>query len=250
MFLKSIDIRNDSFVTDIVIQDYRTSSVFRKYGIDYCCGGKLPLQMVCEMRGLDTELIKKELSDAIRTIQVSNSTNFNNWSVDFLVEYIINVHHSYLINNFPDIVDTLERFVEGHRSKYPYLCELMDSLLELRDDLLPHLDQEEKIIFPYIRQIAHAYDNHEPYAALLVRTLRKPVENMMNHEHDQIGKYLHRLRSLTTNYTPASNACISHKVSFSKLKELDNDLVQHIHLESNILFPKAIAMEKEMLALK
>lgn len=250
MFLKTIDIRDDSFITDIVIQDYRTSSVFRKYGIDYCCGGKLPLQMVCEIRGLDTESVKKELNDAMRVIQVSNSINFDNWSVDFLVDYIINVHHSYLITNFADIVDTLERFVEAHKSKYSYLCELLESLYELRDNLLPHLEQEEKIFFPYIKQIAHAYEKHEPYAALLVRTLRKPVENMMNNEHENIGKYLHRFRDLTNNYTPVPNACISHKVAFSKLKELDNDLVQHIHLESNILFPKAIAMEKEMLALK
>src|SRR5687768_14533322 len=250
MFLNTIDIRNDSFVTDIVIQDYRTSGVFRKYGIDYCCGGKLPLQMVCETRGLDTELIKKELKEALRTIQVSSSTNFSNWSVDFLVDYIINVHHTYLINNFPDIVDTVERFVEGHKSKYPYLTDLKESLVTLRDELLPHLEKEEKIIFPYIKQIAHAYERHEPYAALLVRTLRKPVENMMDHVYEQIVKSLHQVRHLTNNYTPASNACISHKVAFFKLKELDNDLVQHIHLERNILFPRAIAMEKEMLALK
>ena len=148
------------------------------------------------------------------------------------------------------LVETLERFVTGHKSKYPYLAELLGIVYELRDDLLPHLEQEEKIIFPYVKQIAHAYESREPYAALLVRTLRKPVENTMTHEHEQIANYLHRLRHLTNNYTPPPNACISHKVSFSKLKELDNDLVQHIHLESNILFPKAITMEKEMLALK
>ena len=250
MWLKTSDIRNDSFVTDIVIKDYRTSGVFRKHGIDYCCGGKLPLQMVCEIRGLDTESIKKELNDSMRVIQVSNTTKFNDWNVDFLVDYIINVHHAFLITNFPDIIDTVERFVGSHKSKDPYLSEILESLLELRDDLIPHLEQEEKIIFPYIKQIAHAWESHEPYAALLVRTLRKPVENMMNHEHEHIGKYLHRLRYLTNNYEPVPNTCISHKVAFSKLKELDNDLVQHIHLESNILFPKAIAMEKEMLALK
>jgi Regulator of cell morphogenesis and NO signaling len=250
MFLNSIDIQNDSFVTDIVIQDYRTSSIFRKYGIDYCCGGKVPLQMACELRGLDIETIKSELRDALRTIQVSSSINFNNWNIDFLVDYIVNVHHAYLANNFPDIIDAVTRFVQGHKSKYPHLVELPDNLLALRDGLLPQLEQEERIIFPYIKQVGHAYMNHEPYAALLVRTLRKPVENMMEQGHAQISKYLHRLRELTNNYTPAPNACITHKVSLHRLKELDNDLVQHVHLEANILFPKAIAMEKEMLALK
>jgi regulator of cell morphogenesis and NO signaling len=244
------DIRDDGFVTDIVIQDYRTAAVFRKYGIDYCCGGKLPLQMVCEMRGIDTQTVIKELTSATRNIQVSGSTNFNSWSVDFLVEYIINVHHAYLITNLPDLIETLERFVAGHQSKYPFLAGVMETVLELREHLLLHLAEEESVIFPYIRQIAHAYNNHEPYAALLVRTLRKPIENLMNHEQGQFAQYISRLRILTNNYTPAAHACISHKVSFAKLQELEDDLVQHIHLESNILFPKAIAMEKEMLALK
>ena len=248
MFLNNCDIRNDSFVTDIVIQDYRTSFVFRKYGIDYCCGGKLPLQMVCETRGLDTELIKKELKETLRTIQVSSSTNFNNWSVDFLVDYIINVHHLYLTTNFPEIIDILERFEQSHKSKYPYLPELLRTLHGLRDNLLPHLEHEQKIIFPYIKQIAHAYESHEPYAALLIRTLRKPFENITSHK--SIRKHLHILRALTNDYQPVPNACISHKVAFLKLKELDNDLVQYIHLECNILRPRSIAMENEMLALK
>ena len=93
----------------------------------------------------------------------------------------------------------------------------------------------------------HAYESREPYAALLVRTLRKPVENMMAHEHKYIEKYLTAMREITNNYTPPPNSCITHRVAFFKLKELDNDVVQHMHLENNILFPKAIAMEKEIL---
>jgi regulator of cell morphogenesis and NO signaling len=250
MFLDSIDIRDDSFVTAIVAHDYRTSSVFRKYGIDYCCAGKLSLQAACEIRRLDIGLVKKELIESVRKIEVSNSIDFKRWDIDFLADYIINVHHSYLNNSFPEIGDTLERLVASHKSMVPHFEDLLECFSTLRDDLLPHLDEEEKIIFPYIRQVAHAYENHEPYAALLVRTLRKPIENMIKHQHEQIAKHIHRLRELTNNYTPALKACITQKVSFAKLKELDNDLMQHIHLESNILFPKAVAMENEMLALK
>jgi len=109
------------------------------------------------------------------------------------------------------------------------------------------MKQEEEIFFPYIKQIFYAYKNKESYARLLIRTLRKPLEEVMLKEHETTGANLHRLRTITNNYTPPENACLSHKVTFSKLKELDNDLVQHIHLESNILFPKAIAMEQELL---
>jgi regulator of cell morphogenesis and NO signaling len=103
------------------------------------------------------------------------------------------------------------------------------------------------VIFPYIKQISHAYQSSEPYAALLVRTLRKPVEEMMHREHEQVMDYLRLSREITSNYVPPADACVTHRVCFSQLQELDNDLVQHVHLETDILFPKALAMEKELL---
>ena len=109
------------------------------------------------------------------------------------------------------------------------------------------MKQEEEIFFPYIKQIHHAYKHQESYARLLIRTLRKPLEEVMIKEHEATGVNLNKLRAITNNYTPPDNACITHKITFAKLKELDKDLVQHIHLESNILFPKAIAMEQELL---
>ncbi|WP_276502617.1 DUF542 domain-containing protein [Terrimonas pollutisoli] len=248
MFLKPFDINDESVVTDLVMQDYRTSYIFRKYGIDYCCGGKMPLQMACSIHGLDIDLIKYELTEIIRNIQVSTFTDFRAWNTDFLVDYLINVHHAYLLKTFPDLIETLDRFVAGHKLKYPFLGQLLETVYKLRDDLLPHLEHEEKIIFPYIKQIAHAYENNESYASLLVKTLRKPIETMMTQEHEYISKYLHSLRELTNNYTSPANACVSHKVSFLKLKELDDDLVQHLFLENEILFAKTIQMEKELLA--
>ena len=245
--MKVDTISNESLVTDIVMQDYRTADVFRKHNISYCCGGKVALHTACEIHKIDIETIKKDLNDATRVIHVSSSINFNNWSIDFLVDYIINVHHSYLVINFPEIKDTLKRFAEGHQSKYPYLGELMESFDYLSGELLPHLAQEEKVIFPYIKQIAHAHERSESYAGLLVRTLRKPIKEMISQEHHFVGKYLRHFRELTNDYTAPANACITHKVALSKLKELDTDLVQHIHLENEILFPRAIKIEKELL---
>jgi len=247
MFLQQIDILRDSFVADIVRQDYRTASVFRKYDIDFCCGGKWPLGIVCENKGLDFDKLKTELKSAIRTIKLSNTLQFDKWDIDFLTEYIINVHHRYLRESLPQIKDQLEHFAKSHTKQYPYLPELLAQFASLYKEFFPHLEQEEKVLFPYIRQIAHAYHSKESYARLLVRTLRKPVENVMLHEHESVAKILHAIRYLTHNYTPPEKACISHQVTFSLLKELDNDLVQHLYLENQILFPKAIAMEKELL---
>jgi regulator of cell morphogenesis and NO signaling len=241
------NMEDDSYVTDIVTHDYRASYVFQKYNIDYCCGGKLPLRTVCEIRGLEPEKIKRELAETMRTIQLSSSINYQHWSIDFLIDYIINVHHSYLTATLPQIIETVERFVSGHKVKYPYLSDLLDSILNLRDELIPHIEQENQVIFPYIKQIVHAYESGEPYASLLVRTLRKPIEKMVTREDQFIGRYIRNMRQVTNNFTPPGNSCITHKVAFAKLKELDQDIVQHVHLENNILFPRAIAMEQELL---
>ena len=137
--------------------------------------------------------------------------------------------------------------MDEHRKKFPELEELEIIMNQFMKDIPPHMKQEEEIFFPYIKQIHHAYKHQESYARLLIRTLRKPIEEVMIKEHETTGSNLHRLRKITNNYTPPEKACITHKITFAKLKELDKDLVQHIHLESNILFPKAIKMEQELL---
>jgi regulator of cell morphogenesis and NO signaling len=234
-------------VADIVSADYRTAEVFRKYGIEFCCGGKWPLAIVCETKGLDIALVKRELERAVRSTCISNTLNFHEWHIDFLTDYIVNVHHQYLRKALPLAKDYLVNFVEGHRKKFPYLGHLLKIFDELCKETFPHLQQEESIIFPYIRQIAHAYHSKESYAGLLVRTLRKPVENVMHHEHETVRNFLHDMRRLTDQYTIPPSACVSHKVTFLKLLEIDNDLIQHLHLENDILFPRAIQMEKELL---
>jgi regulator of cell morphogenesis and NO signaling len=243
-------IDGNSFVSDIVSNDYRTADVFRKYGIDFCCGGRWPLQIICETKGIDIAVIKKELEQAIRTICLPNTLKFDEWNIDFLTEYVINVHHVYLRKALPEAKEQLLNFMEGHQKKFPYLADLLHVFVELSKEMFPHLQQEETIIFPYIRQIAHAYNSKESYAGLLVRTLRKPVENVMQHEDESVNKSLWQMRRLTNNYSLPEGACISHKVTFLKLLEIDNDLVQHMHLENDILFPRAIAMEKELLERK
>jgi regulator of cell morphogenesis and NO signaling len=168
--------------------------------------------------------------------------------MDFLADYIVHVHHHYLKNQLPEIRSQLRKFTEEHGEKYAYLRELEKVFLQLYKELLPHVEQEEAIIFPYIRQITHAFHSQESYASLLVKTMRKPIGELMNQEHEMVAGAIHTMRELTGDYTAPVRACTSHKVIFSRLKELDNDLAQHIHLENNILFPRAIEMEKILLA--
>lgn len=238
-----------SSVAEIVNYDYRTAEVFQKYGIEYCCAGKWPLQMICESKDLACTEIIKELERSMRTIRISNMLPFEEWDIGFLIDYIINIHHTYLKKALPATKEQLEKFTEGHRKKFPELIELQQVFNDLTTEMLPHLQHEEEIIFPYILQIAHAYNNKEAYAGLLVRTLRKPVENVMRHEHESINQSLSEIRRLTNHYTPPPQACTNHTVTFLKLLEIDNDLSQHMYLENDLLFPRAIDMEKKLLTL-
>lgn len=250
MKLSRSHIDRNASVSEIVNRDYRAADVFRKYSIEYCCGGKFPLHVACEMNGVDEKNLVKELEEATQDMNISNTLNFNEWHIDFLTDYIVNVHHGYLRKALPSLQDHVTRFADGHRNKFSYLDDLQKTVSQLYRTFIPHLQQEEEIIFPYIRQIGHAYYSRESYASLLVRTLRKPVEQIMQHEHENTLRLMSRMRELTQNYTTPANACLSHKVTFRKLEEVDNDLVQHLHLENDILFPRAIAMEKELLQFK
>ena len=243
-------IKDDSFVCDIVTQDYRTSNVFLKYNIDYCCNGRCTLKNICEERGLNIHEIKEQLKHSIRATNYSSSLDFNDWPVDFLIDYIEFVHHHYLRSNLNAVKELLDKLVIMQQTRYPFLGELREFFIGLINEIRPHMEQEEKIIFPYIKQIAHAYQSKESYAALLVRTLRKPVENLIHHEEEKLAQYIHRFRKLTKYYTVPIHAGTAYRTCMNRLKELDNDLTQHIHLENNILFPKAMLMEKELLEQK
>lgn len=248
MFHHEYKIDENSFVRDVVNHDYRTADIFRKYDIDFCCGGKWSLDIACKSKGLDTAEVLKELRKITRQPHSRALMDFDLWDIDFLADYIYNVHHRYLQKALPETREYVLQFLQGHRNKYPELAELETIFNRFVKEIPPHMKQEEEILFPYIRQIYHAWKHRESYARLLVRTLRKPVEEVMQKEHESTGSLLRRMREITNNYIPPEKACLTHRVTFAKMKELDADLVQHIHLENNILFPKAIAMERELLA--
>lgn len=233
-------------VSDIVREDYRAADVFKKHGINYCCGGKMPLEEACLLKQLNYPDILLELEQATKTVTLPNNLQFDSWKIDFLIDYIINVHHSYLKNNLPLLQTSLVGFVDSHRKQHPELESILEQYTSLSALILAHNQHEEEIIFPYIKLIENTHRRKETYGNLFVRTLRKPLSNI-EIEHKKIGGFLTSLRSLTNNYRFPANACTNHQVIFHKLREVDNDLLQHIHLENNILFPKAIEIEQQLL---
>lgn len=239
-------IDEQALVTDILTGDYRTADVFKKYNIDYCCGARWPLQTACEMRGLDVTIVKQELEEAVRTVQVSTALPFAEWPLDFLTDYIVHVHHTYLRQTVPVLDVHLAHFITEHRKKFTWLDELQQQFTRLHKNLPLYMTRQEESIFPYIKQMNRAYASDDSLAGLYTRTLRKPVEKLMDEEHQLIVDVLQRIRALTANYTLPANACRSHGVVFMKLRELDNDLVQHMHLERKILLPRLLEIESRL----
>ncbi|MES1223357.1 MAG: DUF542 domain-containing protein [Bacteroidota bacterium] len=247
MFLQKSVIGRNSVVSSIVRSDHRTADVFRKYGIEYCCGGKWPLETVCLTKGIEFDQLKKELEDVCRVIQLPPAISFSNWNTDFLTGYIVNVHHQYLKKTMTDTGEIIKQFADSHVKQYPHMQEVFALFQQLKMEILPHIQYEEETIFPYICQIAHAHDNNDTYAKLLVKTLRKPLDVIMKHEEDVLSALVLKIRIATNSYIAPENACVSQLLALSRLEELDNDLMQHIYLENEILFPRALKIEAELL---
>jgi regulator of cell morphogenesis and NO signaling len=233
-------------ISDIVRIDYRTADVFKRHSINYCCGGQVSLQEACSLRNLDYGIVAKELEEATRNLRLSNKLSFQQWRIDFLVDYISNVHHAYLQQTLPALKAQLNSFVNGHKQKYPEIERVEQLFNDLCELLTIHSCHEEEIIFPYIKQIDSAYRRKETYGNLFVRTLRKPLSNV-EREHREIDEILEELRHRTNSYQFPAGACTNYQVIYHKLKELDEDYLQHTYLEHEILFPRAIEIEQQLL---
>lgn len=227
-------------VGEIVANNPKAAEVFIRLNVDFCCGGKRSFIEVCQKQGVDPQEVWGEIENLSQGSRPS--LDFQNFEVDFLIDYIINVHHTYLYKNLPEIKLFVEKVTNKHGEKYLYLNELSALYVELGDDLLAHLPKEENILFPYGKALLAKLKANEAIDAPFFGTVQNPIR-LMHHEHERAGEILHRIREITNNYTPALDACNSHRVMLLKLSELDADLIQHIHIENNILFPKIEKLE-------
>ena len=204
-------LSTDLTISEIVRSDYRTAEVFKKYNINYCCSGQVSLETACSIRELNLEMIRLELEEVSRNIQLSQSLQFNEWKLDFLVDYILNIHHAYLHKALPALELSLVEFIAAHHRNHIELYSIEQIFMELSEILQTHNKHEEEIIFPYIKQIEAAHRRKESYGNLFVRTLRKPLKNIEK-EHEEIAMFLKKLKSCTNNYNFPANACTNHQV--------------------------------------
>ena len=234
-------IHPERTIGELVAHHYRTAEVFSRHSIDFCCGGKRTLAKACEDKNLAWETLSDELIQAIEAPEMP-SQNTDKWSPDFLADYIVHTHHRYLRENLPVLCRYTAKIANVHGARHPELKVVEKQVERLTNDLLEHMAKEETILFPYIKALCTAQREHGGVPRMPFGTVENPI-HVMENEHDYAGTLLENLRDLTGGFTPPADACATYIVTFAKLKELDNDLRWHVHLENNVLFPKAILLE-------
>lgn len=235
----------NSRVGDIVAADYRSAVVFKKNGIDFCCNGGRSLIEAASARDLDPNDILIELEELDKNGS-KRLTDYKMIPADELIDYIIDTHHQFVQSRIREIIPFLDKVVAVHGSRHPELNQVRELFYKSAGDLGVHMKKEELILFPYIRKLAVAErSGSRNIEQPVFETVEQPIE-MMHHEHDSEGKLHKQIALLTDNYTTPEDACNTYRVTYALLKEFEEDLHLHIHLENNILFPKAIEMESKL----
>ncbi len=227
---------------EIATKDLRKAEVFKKYGLDFCCGGKKTLEDSCKEKGLDVLQVKAELEDIGKINNLIPQHDYNSWNLTFLIDYIINVHHSYVKNNIPAIEELCIKVAEHHGKQHPELLQIKAKAELLFSEIKTHLIKEEKILFPYIKQLEvnkmEGMNASNGFGSIL-----QPI-SVMENDHEIVGNLGAEIKALSNDYTLPADACNSYYLLYKKLEEFENDLHLHIHLENNILFPKAVELER------
>jgi regulator of cell morphogenesis and NO signaling len=239
-----MSLRFDSSTTlgDIVASDYRAAGVFDRFGLDFCCGGKRTLGDACAAARLDPGALGDELEKIAETAGV-NGVPDASWPVEELAQYIVRRHHGYVREQLPVIASHLAKLVAVHGERHPELQAIADHFAELSLELQAHMMKEEQVLFPYVEQLAATAEQGQEPPVGMFGSVRNPIR-MMEAEHRYAGDELGVIRGLSSNYSVPADGCTTYRVCYEELAAFDADLRQHIHLENNILFPRAVALEQ------
>ncbi len=219
----------------IVTNNHFTVPVLEKYDLDFCCKGKRTLADACTEKGISIEAISEELekSSEIPTTKMP----FTEMTAEQLISYILIHHHFYVKQSMPTIIGHLEKVAAKHGDRFPYMAEVLSLFREINDEMTMHMHKEEVILFPRIKEVTVQQEAHQ-HSNLAPGYIAAPIQ-VMELEHEHAGDILYKIRSLTNNYTPPEGACTTFQVSLAELKEFEEDLHRHVHLENNLLFPLA-----------
>lgn len=233
-------------IGSFVAEDFRTAAVFSKYRIDFCCKGNRTVTEVCEKQNIDADTL---LENVLQVVQSENngSIDFNSWPLDLLADYIEKTHHRYVEEKTNVLLPFLDKLCKVHGANHPELFKINELFIGCAGELSQHMKKEELVLFPFVKRMVKTKESDGILSQPSFGTVSNPIAMMM-HEHDNEGERFREIAALTDNYTPPADACTTYRVTFAMLKEFEADLHKHIHLENNILFPKAAKLEKDFSA--
>lgn len=231
-----------STVRDIALAQPASIRVFEHFGIDYCCGGRKPLAQACEERSIQTEAVLAALEQATTGGQVEAS-DWTQASLESICGHIVKQHHAYIRAELPRLEMLAQKVVSRHGDTHPELESIQKLIASLGEDLLQHLNKEEMVLFPYVTKLERNLQDCGPRPLGCFGAVRNPIRVMID-EHDAAGDALAQMRVLSGGFAPPEGACPTYRGFYQALEEFEKDLHQHVHLENNILFPRAIEMDE------
>jgi regulator of cell morphogenesis and NO signaling len=230
-------ITAETTVGEVVAADFRAAAVLNRFGIDFCCGGKRTLADACRARMVDAAHVLTEVSAACAPSE-EPAPRFNEWEPQTLVAYIVGTHHTYVRGALPMIGGYVRKLAATHGAKHPELLEVERLWGEISAEMTAHMAKEEQVLFPYIVQLADAVPRREEVIPPPFGSIELPIR-MMEHEHESAGAAVARINEITGGYLPPTDGCTTYRVCFEELKGFEQNLHAHVHLENNVLFPKA-----------
>lgn len=226
-------------IGEIVAKNILYADVFQKNKIDFCCKGNVPLEEAVQKKGIDIDTILHELGKI--DSQPEHELNYESLSLTELINIIELTFHAYIRNETPDLLFMLKKIKSVHGGNHPELIELFDLFSESNEHLSHHMYKEEQVLFTYIKSLEEARNTKSQQ----FDSISSPI-HVLKQEHEHEGDLFEKMRSLTNDYTPPIDACNTYKLALHKLKEFEEMLHKHIHLENNILFPKSVTLEKHL----
>lgn len=225
-------------VGEVVVGNFRTASVFTNYGIDFCCGGNIGLSEACQKKEVNLE----ELLLALQKVNSDNTgEQFAKMEASELIAHIVNVHHAYVERSIPTLKLYLAKLEKVHFHSHPELKDIHRLFVECAAALTVHMKKEELVLFPYIKSMEKAKKEGVPLPTAHFGHIDHPI-HMMEEDHEAEGARFAKISELTQGYSIPDDACSTYRVTYQMLEEFEKDLHTHIHLENNILFPKAQSM--------
>ncbi len=232
-------------LAEIVINDQRTAALFDKHRLDFSCNGKRTLAQACTESNIDTAILIGELKN-LDNFSTVPENNYSKLSLTELIQHIVSKHHTFIKLEIPILSAYLKKITDAHKDEHPELLKITSLFNAFKEEMLMHLQKEELILFPRIKEIEKNCKDRTAKTKHSLTYLLAPID-IMKQEHDHADKLLIEIRKIANNYEWPADACTTYKLAFSAFDNFERDLHQHVHLENNILFPKAITLFKNCL---